>query len=118
MVTPWNQYLVLGGRLAPLGCCVAFINRPCSEVLSEIQAVRGGREVECIGPVAFESAVAYLDPMEAPWTTEVVADCGAWTVYLNNFINGGDPSAIAPALARRLDATCVTAVNVPRYGPD
>lgn len=117
MVTLSDLGLMLGGSLAPLGCCVAFIARPCDEVLAEIETVRAGRELECIGPVGFEMAASHLDPMEAPWTTEVVVDCGAWTAYLNNFINGGDPSAIAPAVARRLDATCVTAVNVPRYGP-
>ncbi len=54
--------------------------------------------------------------MEAPWTTEVFADCGSWTAYLNNGLNGGDPSAIAPVLARALGATCVTAVHIARYG--
>ncbi len=91
-----DEHAVLGGRLAPLGCTVAFIDRRCQEVLSEIQALRTGHEIDVIGPLQFEAAVGRLDPMEAPWTTEVIADCGTWTAYLNNFVNGGDPSAIAP----------------------
>ena len=112
-----DEHAVLGGRLAPLGCTVAFIDRQCQEVLSEIQALRTGHEIDVIGPLQFEAAVGRLDPMEAPWTTEVIADCGTWTAYLNNFVNGGDPSAIAPALARRMAANCVTATHIPKYGP-
>lgn len=116
-VTELDEPLVLGGRLAPLGCTVAFIDRGCDEVLSEIKTIRSERELAVGGPLAFELAIAQLDPMEAPWTTELISDCGAWTGYLNNFVNGGDPSAIAPALARRMEARCVTAVHIPKYGP-
>lgn len=117
VVAVTNKHLVLGGRLAPLGCTVAFIDRGCTEVLSEIKVVHADHELDVVGPIEFEAAVGRLDPMEAPWTTEVIADCGGWTAYLNNFVNGGDPSAIAPALARHMLATCVTAVHMPRYGP-
>ena len=58
-----------------------------------------------------------LDPMEAPWTTELVVDCGEWTAYLNNFINGGDITAVAPAVGRLLNTVCVGAQHTDRYGP-
>jgi len=89
-----DELLVLGGPLAPLGCTVAFIDRGCEQVLSEIGAFRAGDELEVVGPIEFEAAVGRLDPMEAPWTTEVIADCGVWTANLNNFVNGGDPSGM------------------------
>jgi len=116
-VTEMVDPFLLGGRLAPLGCTVAFIDRGSDEVLSEIETVWSGHEIDVSGPVSFETAIARLDPMEAPWTTELVTNCGAWTGYVNNFVNGGDPSAIAPALARRLEARCVTAVHIPKHGP-
>lgn len=116
-VTELDEPLVLGGRLAPLGCTVAFIDRGCDEVLSEITRIRSEHDLNVSGPVAFELAMARLDPMEAPWTTELVSDCGAWTGYVNNSVNGGDPTAIAPALARRMEARCATAVHMPKYGP-
>lgn len=112
-----DEHLVLGGRLAPLGCTVAFVDRDCGEVLSEIESFRPGQELDVVGPIEFVAALGRLDPMEAPWTTEVIVDCGGWTAYLNNFLDGGDPSAIAPALARHLGAKCVTAVHMPKYGP-
>lgn len=40
-----------------------------------------------------------------------------WTAYLNNFVNGGDATAIGPAIARAMDVRCVVAQHVPRYGP-
>ncbi len=107
----------MGGRLAPLGCAVFFIDLPVQEVLSRIEAIRIENNAEIRGPLAFEQAVLQLDPMEAPWTTELAADCGAWTCYINNGLGGGDSSAIAPALARYASARCVTAVHKPRHGP-
>jgi hypothetical protein len=61
--------------------------------------------------------LADLLPFEAPWTRELILPCGDWTAYLNNFVNGGDPSAIGPAIARHLDVRCVVADHAPRHGP-
>lgn len=73
--------------------------------------------VEVMAPRALPDCLDALDPMEAPWTVEVLLDCGPWTSYVNNFIGGGDISAIAPAVARMLGASCVVAEHMPRYGP-
>ena len=108
---------LLGGRLAPVGCTAAFIDRTADEVRTEIESLRGRTQLQVTGPIDFEEALVRLDPMEAPWTSEVVADCGGWTCYANNGLNGGDPTAIAPAVALRMSATCITAVHMPPYGP-
>jgi hypothetical protein len=57
-----------------------------------------------------------LPPFEAPWTRELVLPCAKWTAYLNNGINGGDPTAIGPAVANLLGVRCVVAQHAPRYG--
>lgn len=58
-----------------------------------------------------------LPPFDAPWTRELLFECGDWTAYLSNFVNGGDGSAIGPAVARRMNIRCVVAEHTPRYGP-
>ncbi len=63
-----------------------------------------------------ESLAAPL-PFEAPWTRELLHSCCTWTAYLNNFVNGGDATAIGPALARHMNVRCVVASHAPKYGP-
>jgi len=109
--------LLLGGRFAPIGCTAAFLESAVGAVLAELEAHRGSNGLEVTGPMMIEDALGELDPMEAPWTTHLVVDCGAWTCYLNNGLAGGDPTAAAPALADRLETKCVTALHTPRYGP-
>ena len=55
--------------------------------------------------------------MEAPWTREVLIECDGWTAYVNNGLDGGDLSAIAPAIARDRGWRCIGAEHVPKYGP-
>ena len=55
--------------------------------------------------------------MEAPWTRQVLIACDGWTAYLNNGLNGGDITAVAPAIAHRRRWRCVSAEHMPRYGP-
>ncbi|CAL8980005.1 hypothetical protein CELL_03385 [Cellulomonas sp. T2.31MG-18] len=44
--------------------------------------------------------------------------CGdRWSAYMNNGLNGGDPTAAGAALARDLGVRCVVAECTPRYGP-
>lgn len=109
--------LVLGGSARPIGSAIAFIECPIGDVRAAIDEIRAEATIEVAGPMPFADALRRLDPMQAPWTKEVVADCGRWTAYVNNFVNGGDPSAIAPALAQRLGVACVTAEHTKRYGP-
>lgn len=63
------------------------------------------------------TALSALLPFEAPWSRILTAQVGRWTALVNNFINGGDPTAPGPAISRQLGVRCVIAENVPRYGP-
>lgn len=62
-------------------------------------------------------ALSVLLPFESPWWRLLLAPCGEWTAIVNNAPNGGDSTPPGPALSRHLNATCVIASNVPRYGP-
>lgn len=110
-------WLFLGGELAPIGHTISFLQRPSTDVLSAIDQIRGQATVD-VGEVGrLPGSARVLDPMEAPWTTELVIDCGRWTAYLNNAINGGDITAIAPAIGRLLNTVCVGAQHTDRHGP-
>lgn len=109
--------MFLGGRLLPIGCTVAFIDQDIARVREAVIDARPDVQMQMVEPRPVPDCLAILDPMEAPWTAEVLIDCGRWTTYLNNDIDGGDITAIAPAVARALKATCVSAEHVPPYGP-
>ncbi|HET9989480.1 MAG TPA: hypothetical protein VFQ65_13205 [Kofleriaceae bacterium] len=112
--------LLLGGKLAPIGKCVAFLRRPMLEVRDAILTWRRQelrQTIEDTGAARFPDCMAVLDPLEAPWTVEVLIDCGEWTAYMNNWIQGGDPTAAAPYLAVRLGCDCIVALHAPPYGP-
>jgi hypothetical protein len=102
--------------MAPIGCTISFVDRDHSQVLDMIEALHD-HVCELITARRVPDCLSVLDPMEAPWTVEVIIDCGEWTAYLNNGMDGGDPTAIAPAVARHMGARCVTAQHIPRYGP-
>lgn len=111
-----NEGFVLGGRHAPIGNGLAFLRAPLDQVEQALRLAHASSSV-IVSPVAsLADAAAALDPMEAPWTVEAILRCGEWTAYLNNFVGGGDISAIAPAIARDLDAECITAQHSPRHG--
>src|SRR5918994_3958676 len=57
-----------------------------------------GRKLKQSAVPSLSSVVTALEPFEAPWTREVLFDCGKWTAYLNNGLYGGDPTAGAPYL--------------------
>jgi hypothetical protein len=42
---------------------------------------------------------------------------GLWTAYLNNFVDGGDATAIGAMLMKRLGIRLVVGDNSPKYGP-
>jgi hypothetical protein len=111
--------LFLGGTASPTGCGVTFMERPVDVVLEAVVAVRADDPVphEVIAPRPLPGCLEALDPMEAPWTTELVVDCGDWTAYLNNGLDGGDIAAIAPAVAHRLDARCIVSQHIGQYWP-
>jgi len=109
----------LGGSIAPIGLSVSFLASPAGHLVEELIAWRRGlgQRVEQSAPSVLPDCAAALDPLEAPWTTELLVDCGEWTAYLNNGIDGGDPTAAAPYLASRLQVDCVIATHAPRHGP-
>lgn len=109
--------MFLGGRLLPIGCTVAFIDRDIATVRRAVIDARPDVQMQTMEPGPVPECLAVLDPMEVPWTAEVLIDCGRWTAYLNNDIDGGDIMAIAPAVAGALEARCVSAEHVPPYGP-
>ncbi len=106
---------LLGGSARPLGSAVSFLERPIAEVLDAVVEVRDECRVTDVGTMV--EGLHALDPMESPWTRELLVDCGPWTAYVNNGRGGGDPTAIAPALARILSCRCVVAVYTQPYGP-
>lgn len=106
-------------RLAsPLGWSVQYVAAACDAVVSELTSWR-----QCLGtvtmspPAPFKEALKALLPFESPWTRELLAPCGTWTAYLNNGAGGGDATASAAVVARRMKARHVMAENAPWYGP-
>ena len=94
-----------------------FIDAPPRTVLDALRSVHSEYPLEVTGPESYPAVLQWLVPFEAPWTRELVLPCGTWTAYLNNYVDGGDSSAVGPAVARDLGVRCVVAVNAPRYGP-
>lgn len=114
-----NGYF-LGGTLAPLGLSVSFLRQRVDTVRTALLDWRRNQlkqTIEEFGPVPFPECVQLLEPLEAPWTTELLIDAGEWTAYLNNGIDGGDPTASAPHLASMLACDCVVSMHAPLYGP-
>jgi hypothetical protein len=106
----------LGGELAPAGTSVSFLRRPFDEVRAALLTWRREelrQKIEEQGPAPWRSCVESLDPFEAPWTVEVLLASGEWTTYLNNWIQGGDPTAAAPYLGTRLGREHVVAMHSP-----
>jgi hypothetical protein len=117
---PSQVALLLGGALAPIGLSTSFLRRPMQEVRDALLTWRREelhQTIEETRPARFPACVSVLEPLEAPWTTELIVDCGDWTAYLNNGIDGGDPSAAAPYLGVRLGCDCIVAVHAPPHGP-
>jgi hypothetical protein len=108
---------LLGGSASPIGWFVQYIQASLEAVLDAVRDVRSEVELRVAPPRAYPEVLEDLVPFEAPWTRELVMPCGNWTAYLNNFVNGGDATAIGPAVARELDVRCVMAEHAPRYGP-
>lgn len=114
-VTPSG--LVLGGRLRPAGVVVSFLRAPFGAVAAHLHQWREGLGQRVVSRDSrFSDLVSDLEPFEAPWTREVVFDCGEWTAYMNNERHGGDPTAAAPYLATSMAVDCFVAVNAPSYG--
>jgi hypothetical protein len=108
---------VLGGCLSPLGWSIGFVEAPFGLVLERLQDWRADlgvshrvKEVEASWPDCLHS----LEPLETPWTREILASHGAaWTVYLNNQIGGGDPCPATSHIATLLGVRWLIATHQP-----
>lgn len=110
--------LLLGGGLRPAWVTTSFLRAPFIDVVSHLTQWRRSLGQTLIDPqLAFAEVVTACEPFEAPWTREVLFDCGEWTAYMNNFRTGGDPTSAAPYLATSMRKECFTATHAPRYGP-
>ncbi len=117
---PFSWPIFLGGSASPIGSAVNFIEAPFPLVLAALTAFRAATDLgtfELKESASLRECLDALDPMEAPWTMELLVDCGRWTAYLNNGLGGGDPTSAAPVLARDLDARAVMAMHVPLHAP-
>src|SRR5262245_556534 len=108
--------LLLGGAASPIGWSVQYLQAPTELVLAAVLNMRSNAVLTVSPRRAYPDVLEDLLPFEAPWTRELVLPCGDWTAYLNNFVNGGDSTAIGPAIAVRLGIRCVVARHTPRYG--
>lgn len=108
---------MLGGALSPIGDVIAFIRASIDAVLDAVRAIHDPTPLDIAAVATLVDGAAALDPMEAPWTVELLVDCGEWTAYANNFIGGGDLTALAPAIAARLGVVCASAEHSPMHGP-
>ena len=108
---------LLGGSASPIGWSVQFLDATAAAVAQAVAELRRGAELQTRDGLRYPDSLGLLLPFVAPWTRELLHPCGSWTAYLNNAVDGGDPTALGPALARHLDVRCVVAVHAPRYGP-
>jgi hypothetical protein len=114
-----SQYApsVLGGRLAPIGWSMGFLEAPIEPASERLRAWRNGLGVSYKmrrSEASWPDCLLALEPLETPWTSEILVSHGAtWTAYLNNDIGGGDPFPITSHLARLLDVRWVIATHQP-----
>jgi hypothetical protein len=110
---------LLGGSRSPVGWTVFFIEAGRDRLIDEACRWRTslGKELVVSTHAPYPDCLDLLEPLEAPWTTELFIDCGRWTAYFNNDKNGGDPTAAGSYLARRLGVRCVVAMHSPLHGP-
>ena len=110
--------LLLGGVLRPAGVSTSFLRARFDRVVEHLVTWRRGLSQSlAITPTTFDQVIAALEPLEQPWTREVLFDCGEWTAYLNNQRDGGDPTAAAPYLAVSMNVECFIATHAPKFGP-
>lgn len=110
---------LLGGDAGPVGWSMHYVDADLGTVVDALLTWRGelSEHVETSSSLPFEDAVGRFLPFQAPWTRELLLPCGSWTAYLNNMIGGGDPTASANVVARRLGVAWVGATSTPRFGP-
>jgi len=107
----------LGGSLAPLGLNVNFLDAPFDRVFDRLRRWRREELGQRIEVCEATLAMAAELPLDTPWIRELLFSCGSWTCYLNNDIDGGDPTAAGPYLCSALDVRLVVAMHAPLRPP-
>jgi hypothetical protein len=105
---------LLGGELAPIGSGVAFLDRPLDEVVAKLVEWRTGlgHHLKTQPGDSFPRNLMALDPVQSPWTVELLIEHGSWTAYLNNSRQGTDLSN--DHLSRALDCRWISGRHSPR----
>lgn len=111
--------MLLGGAAGPIGRATSFIEAPLDRTLDHLTVWRRGlgQDLHVSEPVPYPKCLRLLEPLERPWTTELLLDCGSWTGYLNNDTDGGDLTSAAPHIANTMATRCVAAMHTPMHGP-
>jgi hypothetical protein len=108
---------LLGGLNSPIGWSVGWIEVPLPDLL--LALVRWRRDLGADLDVldlgqCWPGCLERLEPLEAPWTTELLVGHGSrWACYLNNDLNGGDPVPATGHLARLLGVRAVISTHQP-----
>jgi hypothetical protein len=109
--------VVFGGGLWPLGWSVGYVEADLSSVVEAFSSWmkelrRRARVTQLDGPLVDQ--LATLEPLEAPWTRELlVGTTGAWTAHFSNSIGGGDSWPRVSYLAGQLETRWVVATHIP-----
>ena len=110
---PW----LLGGPSSPLGWAVGFVEAGLAEVIDNLTSWRRRlRQDISVTPntAPYPECLRLLDPLQSPWTQELLVEMDGWTAYLNNDLNGGDPFPASSRVSEHLGTRCVVAVHQPR----
>lgn len=117
-VAPVDGPGILGGPWQPLGWSVGFVEAPFLVVRDALLAWRraiGQDHVAVDLPDSLPSCAQTLLPLQTPWTRElVVAHGDRWTCYVNNSLQGGDPSPPVGFLSQSMEVHGVVATAMPR----
>lgn len=109
---------VLGGAAWPVGWSMGFVNAPYDLVVRRLVDWRTeleGRVKVAKLDLPWPACLSVLEPLEMPWTTELLVEHGEkWTAYLNNSADGGDPWPAASYVANELGVDWVVADHHPR----
>ena len=110
---------LLGGSASPVGWWSVWLEAPLDQVQQALTMWRQrlGQTIDVTVNLPLRQGLGALEPLESPWTTELLAPGGAWTLYLNNDRGGGDPTGAPSFLSRELDARLVCAMHTPVHPP-
>jgi hypothetical protein len=106
---------LLGGHASPVGWWSMWLEAPFEQVLTTLTTWRHRLRTpfDVVTDLGLADGVSALEPLASPWTAELIAPAGPWTLYLNNQRDGGDPTAAAPYLSRELGVRLLSAMHTP-----